>query len=321
MTQTTSSPTRARTALSQLKDNIRSVIRGKDEVIDQVLVCLIASGHLLIEDLPGLGKTTLAYCLARSIDCDFSRLQFTSDLLPSDVIGVSVYDESVKNFVFKPGPIFTNILLADEINRTTPKTQSALLEVMDRGKVSVDGATHAVGTPFMVFATQNPVDNEGAYPLPESQMDRFLMRIRMGYPDRGNELDILRSNLVHYDDLALPSVLNRQDILDLQGLAPTVFVEESVLRYILDIVHATREEPDFKAGVSTRGALSLKLSCQARALLAGREFVVPEDVLAIYESVLTHRLSMRQQTTDLLEERGFVQDRLSAIVERIAPPV
>lgn len=321
MTQTTASPLRARTALSQLKDNIRAVIRGKDDVIDQVLVCLVASGHLLIEDLPGLGKTTLAYCLARSIDCDFSRLQFTSDLLPSDVIGVSVYDESVRTFVFKPGPIFTNILLADEINRTTPKTQSALLEVMDRGKVSVDGATYPVGRPFMVFATQNPVDNEGAYPLPESQMDRFLMRIRMGYPDRENELEILRSDLLHYDDLSLPSVLNRQDILDLQHLAPTIFVEESVLKYLLDIVQATREESDFKAGVSTRGALSLKLACQAKALLAGREFVIPADVLAVYEPVLTHRLSVRRQTTDLLEERRFVQDRLSAIVERISPPV
>ena len=173
----------------------------------------------------------------------------------------------------------------------------------------------------MVFATQNPVDNEGAYALPESQMDRFLMRIRMGYPDRENELDILRSDLIHYDDLSLPSVLNRQEILDLQRLAPSVFVEESVLRYLLDIVHATREEPDFKAGVSTRGALSLKLACQARALLVGREFVIPEDVLAVYEPVLTHRLSVRQQTADLLEERGFVQDRLAAIVERIPQPI
>ena len=174
-----------RNTLEGLKTNIRRVIKGKDDVIDQVLICMVASGHLLIEDLPGLGKTTLAYCLARSIDCSFSRIQFTSDLLPSDVIGVSVYDEQIKEFVFKRGPIFSNILLADEINRTTPKTQSALLEVMDRAKVSVDGQTYSVGSPFMVFATQNPVDYEGTFPLPESQMDRFLMRLEMGYPEYG----------------------------------------------------------------------------------------------------------------------------------------
>ncbi len=180
-----------RSTLELLKANIGKVIKGKDDVIDQVLICLIAPGHVLIEDVPGLGKTTMAYCLARSIDCSFSRVQFTSDLLPSDVIGVSVYDEQIKEFVFKRGPIFTNILLADEINRTTPKTQSALLEVMDRGKVSVDGQTYAVTAPFMVVATQNPVDFEGTFPLPESQMDRFLMRLRMGYQEFYNEMEIL----------------------------------------------------------------------------------------------------------------------------------
>jgi MoxR-like ATPase len=321
MTQTVPSVAHVQATLVQLKDNIRSVIKGKDEVIDQVLVCLVASGHLLIEDLPGMGKTTLAYCLAQSIDCGFTRLQFTSDLLPSDVIGVSVYDEYEKAFVFKPGPIFTNILLADEINRTTPKTQSALLEVMDRGKVSVDGKTYAADTPFMVFATQNPVDYEGTFPLPESQMDRFLMRIRMGYPDRDNELEILQAGLTKYDDLDLPAVASRQEILAIQRMAPAVFVEDSVLRYLLQIVTATREEPEFRAGVSTRGGLSLKLAAQAAALTQGRDFVIPDDAAAVLMPVLTHRLSLRRQTADPLEERRIVQELLQRILDRMPPPV
>ena len=177
-----------REALQRLKANMRQTIKGKDDVIEQTLVCLLGAGHLLIEDLPGVGKTTLAYSLARSMDCAFSRIQFTSDLLPTDVTGVSIYDETVKEFIFKSGPVFANVVLADEINRATPKTQSALLEVMDRSKVTVDGEAHAVGSPFMVVATQNPVDYEGTFPLPESQMDRFLMRLQMGYPLPGDEL-------------------------------------------------------------------------------------------------------------------------------------
>ena len=182
----------AKAVLSRVRANMGLNIKGKDDVIDQVLICLAAGGHLLIEDLPGVGKTTLAYSLARSMDCVFSRIQFTSDLLPSDVTGVAIYDESVREFVFKRGPVFANVVLADEINRATPKTQSALLEVMDRARVTVDGEPHAVGSPFMVFATQNPVDYEGTFPLPESQMDRFLMRIHMGYPQAADELEILR---------------------------------------------------------------------------------------------------------------------------------
>src|SRR5258708_26059561 len=183
----------AREVIERLQMNMRRVIRGKDDVIEQVVICLLAGGHLLIEDLPGVGKTTLAYSLTRSLDGSFSRIQFTSDLLPSDVTGVAIYDEDSREFVFKPGPVFANIVLADEINRATPKTQSSLLEVMDRGRVTVDGVPHSVGTPFMVFATQNPVDFEGTFPLPESQMDRFLMRLPMGYPEAEYELEILRA--------------------------------------------------------------------------------------------------------------------------------
>ena len=224
-----------RAALERLKANMRVTIKGKDDVIEQTLVCLLASGHLLIEDLPGVGKTTLAHVLARSLGLNFQRIQFTSDLLPTDVTGVSIYDEAVKEFVFKPGPVFASVVLADEINRATPKTQSALLEVMDRSKVTVDGEAHSVGAPFMVVATQNPVDYEGTFPLPESQMDRFLMRLQMGYPQPGDELEILRTPRLGYDAIALNPVVTRSEVIKMQALVGKVFVEDSVLDYILKI--------------------------------------------------------------------------------------
>ncbi len=310
----------ARALLGRLQANMRLTIKGKDNVIDQALVCLLAGGHLLIEDLPGVGKTTLAYSLARSMDAAFSRIQFTSDLLPSDVIGVSVYDEAVKNFVFKPGPVFANIVLADEINRATPKTQSALLEVMDRAKVTVDGAAHAVGSPFMVVATQNPVDYEGTFPLPESQMDRFLMRVQMGYPQPGDEIEILRAPKLGYDAIALNPVATRVELLQLQALVGRVFVEDTVLDYLLKIVTATRTEAEFRTGISVRGGLALRLAAQARALLLGRDFVVPEDVQEMVPSVLAHRLGLVRQTSDALEERRTVSAALRRIVGSIAVP-
>src|SRR3954466_489329 len=268
----------AKQALDRLRANMQLTIKGKDDVIEQTLVCLLAGGHLLIEDLPGVGKTTLAYSLARSMDCAFSRIQFTSDLLPTDVTGVSIYDETVKEFIFKPGPVFANVVLADEINRATPKTQSALLEVMDRSKVTVDGEAHPVGSPFMVVATQNPVDYEGTFPLPESQMDRFLMRLQMGYPQPADELAILRAPRLGYDAIALNPVVTRSDVLRMQALAGKVFVEDTVLEYILKIITATRTEAEFKSGVSVRGGLALRVAAQARALVNGRDFVIPEDV-------------------------------------------
>jgi MoxR-like ATPase len=309
-----------RDALERLKANMRVTIKGKDDVIEQALVCLLGGGHLLIEDLPGVGKTTLAYSLARSMDCAFSRIQFTSDLLPTDVTGVSIYDETLKEFVFKPGPVFANVVLADEINRATPKTQSALLEVMDRSKVTVDGEAHAVGSPFMVVATQNPVDYEGTFPLPESQMDRFLMRLQMGYPQPVDEMEILRSPKLGYDAIALNPVVTRSDVLRMQALAGKVFVEDSVLDYILKIITATRTEVEFKAGVSVRGGLSLRIAAQARALVHGRDFVVPEDIQTVVGPVLAHRLSLARQTSDALEERRTVQAALKRIVGAIAVP-
>jgi MoxR-like ATPase len=312
--------TEAKQALDRLRANMRVTIRGKDNVIDQVMVCLVAGGHLLIEDLPGVGKTTLAYSLARSMDCAFSRIQFTSDLLPSDVTGVAIYDETVKEFVFKKGPVFANVVLADEINRATPKTQSALLEVMDRARVTIDGEAHAVGSPFMVFATQNPVDYEGTFPLPESQMDRFLMRLQMGYPEAADELEILRTARGGYDSIALNPVVTRTDILALQKLAHDVFVEDSVLDYILKIVTATRTEAEFRAGTSVRGGVALRIAAQARALVRGRDFVMPEDVGELVAPVLAHRLSLARQTSDALEERRAVAAVLRRIIGSVPMP-
>lgn len=310
----------AREALGRIRANMAKTIKGKDDVINQALACLLAGGHLLIEDMPGVGKTTLAYSLSRSMDCGFSRIQFTSDLLPTDVTGVSIYDEQVKEFVFKPGPVFANIVLADEINRATPKTQSALLEVMDRGKVTVDGEAHTVGVPFMVVATQNPVDYEGTFPLPESQMDRFLMRLHMGYPEAKDELEILRAPRLGYDAIALNPVVTRTEVTQLQALAARVFVEDSVLDYILRIITATRTEAEFRAGVSVRGGLSLRVAAQARALIVGRDFVIPEDVQEMMAPVLSHRLSLARQTPDCMEERRTVVAALRRISTAVAVP-
>ncbi len=309
-----------RATIERLKANMRLTIKGKDEVIEQALICLLASGHLLIEDLPGVGKTTLAYALARSLDCTFSRIQFTSDLLPTDVIGVSIYDESVKEFIFKPGPVFANIVLANEINRATPKTQSALLEVMDRSKVTVDGAAHAVGDPFMVVATQNPVDYEGTFSLPESQLDRFLMRLTMGYPQRDDELAILRSARLGYDAIAINPVVTRAEVLTMQALVGKIFVEDSVLDYLLRLITATRTEGEFKAGVSVRGGLALRVAAQARALLHGRDFVLPADIQFLAGPILAHRLSLARPTADAREESQSMLAALRRIILALPVP-
>jgi MoxR-like ATPase len=311
----------AREQCQRLGANIRRTIKGKDEAIEQVLVCLLAQGHLLLEDLPGVGKTTLAYSLARSLDCSFSRIQFTSDLLPSDVTGVSIYDERVREFVFKRGPVFAHIVLADEINRATPKTQSALLEVMDRGKISNDGATHDIGAPFMVFATQNPVDYEGTFPLPESQLDRFLMRLRLGYPAAADEMEILRRPRLTYDTIAVDPVITRAEVVAMQEMVGRVYIEESVLGYLLAIVGATRTESEFRTGVSVRGGLALKQAAQARALLRGRDFVVPEDISHLVVPVLAHRLSLARQGADAIEERSAIESILRRLLGHLSEPV
>jgi len=312
---------RALETVERLRANVERTIRGKTAAVDRTIMCLLAGGHILIEDLPGLGKTTLAYCLARSIDCTFSRIQFTSDMLPSDIIGVSIYDEKSREFQFKRGPIFANIVLADEINRTTPKTQSSLLEVMGRGKLSVDGQTYTVPPPFMVIATQNPVDYEGTFPLPESQMDRFLMRMEMGYPDFEYELDILKGGHLHYDHLETEPVLTRKEVVELQGYTRKVYVEDTVAEYIVRLVTATRNESAFRSGVSPRGTLSLKVAAQACALSQGRAFVLPEDVQSVLQPVFAHRLALRKSMSDPMEERRSIEGLLMQIQERVAEPV
>ncbi len=310
----------SREVFSRLKSSIGSRIRGKDEAIDNVLICLAAGGHALIEDLPGVGKTTLAYCLAKAMRSDFKRIQFTSDLLPSDVTGVSIYDEQEKTFVFKKGPIFSNIVLADEINRATPKTQSSLLEVMDHGRVTIDGETHSVGDPFIVLATQNPVDYEGTFPLPESQMDRFLMRLHMGYPSVENELEILSSEHSGYDNLEFADPVGPEEIVAIRDTVSKVYLEQSILEYIMNIITATRTESEFKAGISVRGSLSLKVASQARALYFGRDFVIPEDVGMVSTAVLSHRLNLRRPSSDAIEERRLVEGIVSRILAVVPQP-
>jgi len=308
-------------AAAKLMANLEQVIRGKNDVLEHVIISVLASGHILMEDLPGVGKTTLAYSLAQSIDCAFSRIQFTSDLLPSDVLGVSIYDEGIKQFTFKPGPVFSNIVLADEINRTTPKTQSSLLEAMDRGKVSVDGGTFDVGDPFLVFATQNPVDYEGTFPLPDSQMDRFLIRLHMGYPDFDSEIEILSARENNYDKLSIEPVMDREQVKACQERVKDVFIEESVLHYLMKLIEATRTETEFRHGVSPRGALALKMASQARALYYGRDFVVPGDVAAMAVPVLVHRLALKRGTSDALEERRIISSLIRSIIDSVPEPL
>jgi MoxR-like ATPase len=275
---------------SHLFHRMGSVLRGKDEALQQAVSCLIAGGHLLIEDIPGVGKTTLAYALARSIGGAFHRIQFTSDMLPSDVLGVSVYEERSGLFVFHPGPVFANIVLADEINRSPPRTQSSLLECMERGVVSLEGQSRSLPRPFMVVATQNPMDFEGTYPLPENQLDRFMMRIRLGYPDRTTELEILEHAHFHYDDITLDPVLTPDTLLAIQNRVTKVFMESSVADYLLRLVEATRSHKFLRAGVSPRGGISLKRASQAMALIHGRSFVIPSDIRKCFHSVCGHRV-------------------------------
>ncbi len=291
----------ARSKLRDLEAALGQAIRGKAEVIRLSLVCLLAKGHLLIEDVPGVGKTTLGAALARSVDCEFHRLQFTSDMLPSDVLGVTIYNAHTREFEFKPGPIFTNFLLADEINRTTPKTQSALLEAMNEQQVTVDGCSHAMSQPFMVIATQNPVEHHGTYPLPESQLDRFLLRLRIGYPDAASEREILRGG----EDGRIGSVrpvLTSEEILRLQQEVRSVRVEDILTDYMMAVVEKTRSHESLSLGVSPRGAQALFRATQALALLEGRDFAIPDDVKRLVIPVFAHRVVINGRVA--LSQRG-----------------
>jgi len=302
--------------LAGLETALGRTIRGKPEVVRLSVVCLLARGHLLIEDVPGVGKTTLAQALARAVSCRFHRLQFTSDMLPSDVLGVTIYNAHSEAFEFKPGPIFSNFLLADEINRTTPKTQSALLEAMNEGQVSIDGKSHPLPQPFMVIATQNPVEHHGTYPQPESQLDRFLMRLRIGYPDLASERQIVRNS-----DRGLPeaaaSGLLAEDVLRLQEAVHRVTVEEALVDYMLAIVEKTRNHESLALGVSPRGSQAIYRAVQALALLDGRDYAIPDDVKRLAVPLFAHRVVINTRTT-LVQRRADVGER---IIEEILSQV
>ena len=275
---------------SKIKENIAKVIVGKDDVINLLLTALLADGHVLIEDMPGTGKTKLAKALAASLDADFNRIQFTPDLLPADITGLDIYNQKSGQFEFTKGPVFTNILLADEINRATPRTQSGLLECMEERQVTVDGQTHTLDEPFFLIATQNPVETAGTYPLPEAQLDRFMMQIKMGYPTVAEELQIINRYICHDPLEDLLPVCSKNDLFKMKEMVKEVFVHDSVKEYITHLVEATRKHPMLVLGVNPRGTLALLKCTQAYAAIMGRDYVTPDDVKALCTSVFSHRL-------------------------------
>ena len=274
----------------QVIANVEQVIVGKRKAVELVLVALLCKGHVLLEDVPGTGKTTLAKAISRSLGCDFKRIQFTPDLLPSDVTGISIFNQQSHDFEFRPGPIMAQIVLADEINRATPKTQSALLEAMEEKQITVDGTTYALPKPFIVLATQNPIEYEGTFPLPEAQLDRFLLRINLGYPERADEITILRRQRQQHPIDTIAQVASDTTLLDLQEQIKAIYVDELIEEYIVSLVTATRHHEDVYLGASARGSLSLYRTGQARAAMEGRDYVIPDDVKALAISVLGHRL-------------------------------
>ena len=304
-----------------IEQSLRSIIRGNDEVLRLALVAVLARGHLLIEGVPGVGKTTMAHTMARTLDCTFQRLQFTSDMLPSDVLGISVFSAAENQFEFKAGPVFTNVLLADEINRTTPKTQSALLEAMNEGQVTMDGNSHPLPQPFLVIATQNPVEHHGTYPLPESQLDRFLLRVRMGYPQGNNEREILRSEAGAARLDTVKPVATGADIIAMQDEVTQVKVDDSLVDYALDIVRKTREIETLSLGVSPRGSLMLYRAEQAMAYLEGRRFATPADFKQLVVPVFSHRVVVNARYSSTLKKSDQGDNILRDIIQSVPVPV
>jgi len=309
--------TPAKEKISALSDAVGKTIKGKKETIGLAIVALLAEGHLLIEDVPGVGKTTLGHALARSLACKFHRIQFTSDLLPSDVLGVSIYSPKLNEFEFKPGPIFANIVLADEINRTTPKTQSALLEAMNEKQVTIENMTHLLPRPFMVLATQNPIEHHGTYPLPESQLDRFLMRIEVGYPDPAAEKEILKrfSNGNHH--CPADAVLDPTELVFLQEQSRKVDIDDSIVDYMIRIVNRTRDHPEIALGVSPRGTEALFRATQALAMIDGRSYVLPDDVKRLAHPTCEHRLVLVRSAARV---RSGAKSVLAEIINQVPVP-
>jgi len=304
-----------------LQSAIERVIRGKPEAIRLAIVTLLAGGHLLVEDVPGVGKTTLAHALARALDCSFQRIQFTSDLLPSDVIGVSVYNQDSSHFDWKPGPIFANVVLADEINRTTPKTQSALLEAMAERHVTVEGVTHPLPQPFVVLATQNPIEHHGTYPLPESQLDRFMLRLRIGYPGVADEKLILRDR-EHAEPLdQMERVMSGEDVLELQHAVSQVSVDDALVDYLMRIVTATRSSEMLDLGVSPRGTLALFRAAQALALTERRSYCIPDDIKRLIIPVFAHRLTVSTRYSSAMRRSEEAEAVLHEILKTISVPL
>ncbi len=307
--------------VTQLQRSIARAIFGKEDVIQLALITLLARGHLLIEDVPGVGKTTLAQALAKSFHCTFQRIQFTSDLLPSDVLGVSVYNPESREFEFRSGPVFANVVLADEINRTTPRTQSALLEAMNEAQVTVDGRTLPLPQPFLVIATQNPVEHHGTYPLPESQLDRFLMRIKMGYPSHETERQILRSRTINGTVGGLEPIADVSDVLAMQEAVTRVKVDSSLHDYALEIVNRTRKSDQLALGVSPRGTLMLQRAAQARAFLENREYCLPDDFKQLAVAVFSHRVVASTRHASLQKKSETTETVLREIVDSVRVPL
>jgi MoxR-like ATPase len=305
--------------VAALAENVEKVIRGKSEVVRLCIAALLAKGHILLEDVPGVGKTTLAHALARSLSLSFQRIQFTSDLLPADIVGVTVYKQDQQEFEFVSGPIFTNVLLADEINRATPKSQSALLEAMSEGMITVEKERLPLPDPFLVIATQNPIEHVGTYPLPESQLDRFLMKLTIGYPNATDEKKLLRAGGAQVALEHLQPVLDENDVRQLQEQVAAIHVNESLVDYLMTIVQTSRTHPEVALGVSTRGALTYFKACQALAMVSGRDFVVPDDIKRLAGPVLSHRILMKDRRLlrgDFSPEARFIEK----IVSEIAVP-
>lgn len=307
--------------LDQLQERIESVVRGKSDVVKYALVTLISGGHLLIEDVPGVGKTTLAHALARSFDCTFQRIQFTSDLLPSDVIGLSMFNQADGRFEYRRGPIFANVVLADEINRTTPKTQSCLLEAMAEGHVTVENMTYQLPRPFMVVATQNPMEHHGTYPLPESQLDRFMMRLRMGYPDVDDEKDILRRQISNQSADQIEPVLGTADVLEMQQVARAVRMDDALLDYLMRIVAATRTADVLDLGVSPRGSLSLYYAAQSFAFVEGRDYCIADDIKSLVVPTLAHRVVVSSRYSTGMRRSDEAEAALNEILRGIEVPI